>query len=98
MAAEMTASDFALWRAFYADLPDRTEFYLSQICYLICAAAGIKRNDGTPFASRAEFAPDLSTPQERMEAMRAYAETEASFREMQQDARAKAQTRANGAA
>ena len=87
MAAEMTASDFALWRAFYADLPDRTEFYLSQICYLICAAGGIKRKDGTPFRSGADFAPDLRTPQERAEQLRRYAEEQAAFREMQEAAR-----------
>lgn len=83
----MTASDFALWRAFYADLPDRTEFYLSQICHLIAVAAGIKRKDGTAFTSPADFMPDLRTPAERIAAARRYAEAKAAFREMEEEAR-----------
>jgi hypothetical protein len=82
MLESMTASDFALWAAFYSDLPDRTEFYLSQICYLIAAAAGLKRKSGRPFSSPADFMPDLRSAREKIDDQRRAAEARAAFRAM----------------
>jgi hypothetical protein len=86
MLTQMTASDFDLWRAYYATLPDRTEHYLAQICSLL-ANANFKHPEKKPFAP-ADFRPDLRTPKEKMMAELRFTEAQAAYDAMVAKARA----------
>ena len=92
MLASMTASDLALWHGYYATLPDREEYYLAQICALL-ANANFKRPDKKLFVP-ADFAPDLRTPAERLEAEARFVQAEMEFEAMRE--RAKAKIKPNG--
>lgn len=85
MLDTMTATDWKMWRDYYATLPDRAEYYLSQLCSLV-ANAHFKRPDRRLFTP-SDFRPDFRTPAEREAADRAYARAQAEFKTMVEAAR-----------
>lgn len=84
----MTATDLHEWQAFYAELPDRSEYYALQLLSLVANAA-FKPKGGKPFAP-ADFLPDLRTPAERARAEAELEQARAQFEEMRRRAAAEA--------
>lgn len=93
MLAEMTASDLALWQAFYRTKPDRTEHYLSQICAML---ANRWRKEAGRTYSPEDFAPDLRSPMERAHAAARYAAAEAEFAALRERVIAEQQATGDG--
>jgi len=88
MLRSMTSTDLLMWRDYYETMPDKTEHYLAQICYLICIAAGMKNKEGRQVRP-SDFAPDLRTPAERALADARFAQAEMDFAAMRERAKAK---------
>lgn len=92
MLAQMTASEWLEWQAFYQDVPDREEHYLRILVWLVANGnANFSFERKKPFGID-DFDPDLLTPQERLRKMRRFAEAQAQFDTMLDRAKQEAQT------